>query len=766
MYVSLKWVEQIFRLKTLSLDLFIERLILAGFEVESIERKKNLNTIDIILDVSFTTNRADISNIKGFTVELFSLFKGEGLFQAPLNLKPLSLKFKGNKKKSFEPLFFTPQKNTNYQFLLKNINIVFTQQVDTVLLNYFIWEKYLQRKLFNPSFWHPNFSTHSQDYLPILQNKSNSFDTIDSPLWIKKRLSIMNFKSINNVIDTLNYILIETGQVFFAYDINSLKNFTKTSRLDFTVKLANETDKFLLSKFDNLNLTDDILTIANNNKIISILGIIQDYNTIVTKKTSQFLLETSIYDSEKIKKISKKLGLRTEYSIKLEKQIDLNILEHAYFRLIYLFKIQGITFEETIKKKSDFILGSNSKLQLEYLKNSNCKIKVFYKNINRLVGPAKKTSKLKSIEFLNCLKTLNFRICYRTDKSFTVVVPFDRQSDIEQEVDIVEEIVRVIGFNYFHPVLPNKNRLGKITKLEKLKRRLRTSFLNIGFTETIHSIFSKETFISEIFLQNPIVNESLSLRVSLLKTLLKKISFNQTTARKNFETFEFGRVYKSINKLTVKREELELISGVFGGELFRSNWEQTASPINWFEAKGLLENIFKILNISISWLPIELQISTIFHPIRTANIFIDSQIIGTFGQIHPNFALKNGLTKHLYLFEFNLEILNKFWNCKTAVEYSPYSSYPISYVDLTCIINIKLPFDRIKEKILRVGQPLLKSIELFDYYHQPPIKKGYCSLSFKLGFNSSSRTLLSSEVDLIMGKVIHCLEKNFDIEFN
>ena len=766
MYVSLKWVEQVFGVKNISLNSFIERLVLAGFEVESVERKQSRTNSDIIIDISFTANRADISNLKGFTIELFSLFKTDILFQVPLKLKPLFLQSKEKKQKNLSLLQFNPSKKENALFLLKYVNINFVDEVKSLLINSYYWENYFQKKVFNTFLFNKVFKDSSQNYIPIFQNRSNKIKVVESPLWIKKRLAVMEFKSINNVIDTLNYILIETGQVFFAYDINGLKNFTKTMDFNFDIRLANQTDNLNMSKSETFKLTNNILTLSNNNKIISIFGVVQDFNTIVTKTTSQFLLETSIYNGNEVKKISKILGLRTEYSIKLEKQIDLNLLEQAYFRLLYLFKVQGIYFEETLYTKSDCLIKNSSKLILNYLKNSKNKIKVFYNNINQLIGSSKKYLTLKNIDFLKCLKTLNFKISYRTDKNFIVSVPFQRQYDIEQEADIIEEIVRVLGFNYFPSQLPIQNRLGKLTKLEKFKRRLRNYLINLGFNESLHSIFSKKVTNSEPLLQNPLLNHSSSLRGSLLKNLLEKVNFNQTNVRENFEVFEFGRIYQYTNQYCDKKEELEVISGIFGGELFCSAWEQTTSTINWFEAKGLLENIFRNLDISMDWIPAHYKAQTIFHPLRTVNLFFNSQIIGTFGQIHPHLALRVGLNKSLYLFEFNVQILADYWNPKTAIDYLPYSSYPILYVDLTCITKKTLSFNIIKEKILEVGQPLLKSIELFDYYCHHPIKEDYCSLTFKLGFNSSTRTLLSSEINILIDKVSYSLEKNFEVEFH
>nr|YP_011006249.1 phenylalanyl tRNA synthetase beta subunit [Dictyotopsis propagulifera]WAM63253.1 phenylalanyl tRNA synthetase beta subunit [Dictyotopsis propagulifera] len=760
MYVSLKWIEQMFNLQNLSLNLFLERLTLAGFEIESIETKKSqTNYGDLIIDISFTTNRADISNIKGFGFELSSFFTEQVISYKPFKIQLLSLST-SQQKKNF--LWFSLKKNEKYKLRPQNISLTSVSLFRNLLLNYLIWEKFFQIKYKFLNSNSENYSTN--DYLLLFQKKSNEITMSESPKWIQKRLSLMNFKSVNNVIDTLNYIMVETGQVFFAYDINALKNFTKSSNLNFIQTVTSQKEKFSLSKFEIINLPTNVLTLTIENKVVSIFGHIQDFNTVVTRKTSQILLQVSLYNSKQIKQISKTLGFRTEYSLKLEKQTDLNLLEQAYFRLLYLLKVQGITFQNSSIKPSKSFNFKLNDLIFYYFQQSFFRIKVFYKNINRLIGPYKKTIKEQNFTFLKSLRILNFKVYVRTDSYFTLAVPLQRQLDIEKEVDIIEEIVRILGFNNFKPLLPTENPLGKLTKLEKFKRRLKSSFISLGLTESLHSIFTKKIFLSETLLQNPLFNESAALRVSLLKTLIEKSIFNQKSTRENFETFEFGRV---LNKNCRTKKELEFISGIFGGNFFRSSWGNSAnSPLNWFEAKGLIENLFSNLDISIKWTLTKSEFINFFHPNRTANLFIGSQIIGIFGQIHPNLAFKEGLTKDLYLFEFNLEILTEYWKSKTSIHYNFYTPYPISYVDLTCILQKTFSFQKIKETIFSLGQPLLTSIELFDYYSKPPIKEGYCSLSFKLGFSSMTRTLVSSEVNHVIESIVAYLHETFDIEFN
>lgn len=771
MYVSLKWVEQLLQIPTLSLKFLVDRLVLAGFEIENIDEKfLGTQRSDIILDVSLTANRADSSNIKGFTNELISLVFADLIFQKIVQLKPLfllpsikiinrnisSLKFLHKETYHISPKILIKKmeyKNYFHQFLFK----------------YSLWESYKQKQYFRVQKTKENneIKPNKYNYISLIEHKSNKVSLSESPTWIKKRLLAMSFKPINNVIDTINYILIETGQVFFVYDILALEQFTNTSTIKLTPKFTKKKVDFKISELEILSLKDEILTLMNNNKSIALLGFLQEYNTIVTRKTKQLLLHAILYDSKQIKQMSKVLGLKTEYSMRLENQIDLNLFEQAYFRLLYLFRVQGIYFEISKFQTPAFLTKNQSILFLNYINQTKTKIKIIFKNIYKLIGPSKEFQQLQTGQIFESLRALNIKIIYRTENYFNILVPLHRQNDLKQEVDIIEEISRIIGFDYFPSILPNNNKIkfGKITKLEKFKRQLRTSFLNFGFNESMLSILTKKTKCDEILLKNPLFTDSSILRVSLLNSLLEKVKFNRNIVRENFETFEIGRVYKFFYNKNGGKEELELISGVFGGKLFRSTWESKDSTINWFEAKGLLENIFTKLSLSPNWKVSQFKFPTLFHPTRTTNIFINSKLIGTFGQIHPTLALKEKFNKQTYLFEFNLEDFNEIWITKASIKYKEYSSYPISFIDLTCIAKKNLSFQVIKEEIMIIGRPLLKSIKLFDYYSQPPIKNGYCSLSFKLQFTSQTKTLVNLEVNQIIEKIIYFLEKEFDIEF-
>lgn len=764
MYLSVKDIENLSGLEELHLNDLVDRLTLAGFELETLKNKRISKKNYLILNINITANRADVSNIKGFIFEILSLYNTNLPLQNPISIKPLF--FFKSEKNFLENLNFLYNKDINYKILRKRKDFHFSCYYKFFLSNYSLWEHYLQKKYFKKLLKNNNIGNEqkSNKYFSLVNIQSQDIKITESPFWIKKRLLMSNFNSHNNVIDIIHYIMLETGQVFFVYDFHVLKELTKTSNISFILKYAKNTDLLNITKNESITLKNKILTFQLNEKVISIPGIIQDVQTNVMSETSKIIIQGGLYDSRQIKQSSKFLSIKTEYSLKLEKRIDLNSFEQGYLRLLYLFWVQGIKFDNPLLHKDLKLSTHKNSFLWYYIKYSQKKIKIIYKNIKNLIGPYKKFQNLENSIIIINLKLLNFKISYKTNKNCYLLVPLTRQQDIEREVDIIEEIVRSLEFINFQQLLPTTNNFGKTTKLEKFKRRLKLYFLSYGINESLHSTLTKNIIIYETKLENPLLNNSSVLRISLLNTLIEKFRANNKKYLENFETFELGRVYKFLSNGKIR--ELEMISGIFGGKRFRTRWTKRGSTLNWFEAKGLLEDVFEKLNISVNWVQANFTNFTNFHPNRTANIIIGKQILGTFGQIHPNLVLTESVNKKIYLFELNLEILNKFWQNKNVVNYIPYSSYPMSYIDLSCKVNKNLAFEMIKQKIYILGQPLLYSIELFDYYTQAPIEDGYCSLSFKLKFKSDFRTLLNSEINQTIQLIITNLENSFDITFD
>ena len=725
MYISVKWIQNLIFLKNISLTILCEKLTLSGFEVEEISKTFYPKEINFILNVNLTANRSDILNVKGFVRELFSILL---------------------KNKVFDPLKQI-RINTLYGPNLKKKKIRITC---------FMWEYFLQKKYFYSN--KKNTITSFEGCYTFFSLETNITQIKLSPKWLQKCLTSANINPINNIWDTINFVTLETGYTFFVCDLKKLKIFLNSTTLSFSTRYALPLQKFQIERNNILTLSTDNLLLYINNIPISIIGLLTLKEIEIDTTTSDILIYGGLFDPVQIRKSSQYLGLRTQQSISLEKNLNFNNIEQSDSRLKLLFGVHGINFSQTILPKINIIQTLKKESFNFYIKDHRPLLKLNYKEVNNIRGTSKPLSPTEIISILNIL---HFQILKVTEKNCELYVPFSREDDIEKEIDLIEEVIRINGFNSFVSIKPKLQQVGTITKLEKLKRVLRTYFIDLGLNEVLHYTINPSSFDKELKLKNPVFTETSFFRKNLLPELITKYILNKKQKNKNYEAFEIGRTY-SISSVGDVIES-EFISGIFGGNFYSHYWTEEKKSINWFEAKGFIEQTFNLLGIYIKWQKIDDKKIKNLHPNRSAELLINNQIIGIFGQIHPFIAKTNSLTDDIYLFEFNLNILNSFWLPIQIFPYVPYSLYPASIIDLAFIKNTNVTFEEVKKKIQEIGAPLLESMDLFDYYDGSPIPSGYQNLGFKLKFRTFNRTLTSEEVDNIVKKIKSSLEKNFAI---
>lgn len=725
MYISLKWIQNLIDLRYISLSLLSEKLTLSGFEIEEILKTFYLKETDFILNINLTANRADLFNITGFAREISSILI---------------------KKKEFY-LVHSVQRNNLYSSISKKKNND---------LKCFMWNYFLQRKYFY--FNKKNIISTFNSCYTFFSLESNPLKIKPSPQWLQRCLNTANIHIINNVSDTINLVTLETGYSFFAYDLTKLRSFLNTTNFTFSTSYAVPQQKFEIEINKFIELSEDNLILYINNMPISIIGLLTLKDIEISDTTKEILLYGGLFDSVQIRKSSQILAVRTQQSISLEKNLNFNNLERAFIRLKNLLKVQNITFSKSSLLKIAIIQTLKRESFIRYVKNTRPVLKLKYKEVNNLRGNSKL---LTNFQIISILENLNFKILKTTEKTCHLHVPLSREEDIEREVDLLEEIIRISGFNNFLSIEANLKQLGTISKLEKLKRILKNHFINLGLNEIIHYTINSNFSFNKVKLKNPIVTETNFFRNNLLYELINKYNFNKKQKNKNFEAFEIGRIYYITPSGDVR--ESEVISGIFGGTIYNSYWSKQKNLINWFEAKGFMEQIFNILKIFPSWQKLDNKQINLFHPNRSAQLVLNKQNIGIFGQIHPFIAKTNSIMDEVYLFELNIDLLNNFWKPVEILPYVSYSFHPVSIIDLAFIKNNKVTFEEVKDNMYEIGTPLLESIELFDYYEGSIIPLGYQSLAFKLKFRSLNRTLTTQEINVIINKMKNSLETNFDI---
>ena len=701
MQIPISWINELVNIENIELDFLIEKLTLGGFEVEDILEIEVGNQKQIALDISATANRSDSLSIQGISAEISSLIDA-------------------------------PIKNSDY--LSKPDN----------------WKKYIQAK----STIAPSNSNYSIFLALVVENFSNH--TV--PKWITRKLINSGITPSNNIVDFQNYILLETGYPVCIYDFEKVFSKLQTSNIDLAVSPVKGNQSFLASNCINYELDSSILTVCVNQVPISIAGLIEANDFTISENTKTLLIEGSIFSAAKIRQQSRKLGLRTERSARYEKSLKNTYLIESIYRLLSLLRIHNPNLVCKIHTVSQIKEEISQPILLKY------------ETINEILGPTNQTNeeipKYMSPELITIyLSRLNFQFTFDSlNLNWKVIIPHSRTEDLTREIDLIEEIGRLHGFNNFLTLLPQINKIGNEDDNYKTRKKVTTCLLNLGFNELIHySLVNEKTFIeNEIQLINPLVLEHANLRSSLLPNLIKTVHENLKQKNIHMEGFEYGHVFFRDDLKNLK--EKEYVAGIFGGTKTKLTWSSDATELNWFEAKGKIDQLFRQLNLVANWeILSSKKLKKIFHPYRSAELYLSNRRnLGTFGQIHPILANQMNLSCDLYLFEFDLEVINTELQKNKIVFYKEYSMYPKIIKDLSFIIGKDVEFQIIKKILYLNGTEFLAQVNLLDEYRGQSIPADQTSLCLQLVFQSNEKTLENKEIENIIEKLQLTLINKFN----
>ena len=585
----------------------------------------------------------------------------------------------------------------------------------------------------------------------------NLFDTT-VPKWITQKLISSSITPLNNLDDFQNYILLETGYPFAFYDFDKINSTLHNSKFSLSISKAKNNQEFIAANGNKYKLDKSILLIKANEIPISIAGIIENQEFVYSDTTTSLLIEGSIFNAAKIRQQSRNLGLRTDRSTRYEKSLKNTYLIEALYRLISLLRIANPNLScklNTITKKID---------------PTPKPILLRYETICEILGPSSElpTGKFeyinrKNIE--NYLNRLNFTFIYDELKQvWEVTIPHSRTEDITREIDLIEEIGRLHGFNNFLITLPKLKTIGNEDASYKTRKKITSCLLNLGFNELIHySLVNQKTFINnEIKLINPLVSEYSSLRVSLLPNLIKTVQENLKQGNTVINGFEYGHIF--LPDQALKFKEKEYIAGIFGGLKTKLTWSESEKGLSWFEAKGKIEQLFNQLNLLVKWQNTSDKIiSNIFHTYRNAELYLKKDIkLGVFGQIHPILANRLNLSSEIYLFEFDVEVIQNQMKMNQLTIYKEYSAYPKIIKDISFIIQRDITFKELQETLYYNGTTFLSEINLLDEYAGTSIPDQQISLCLQLIFQSNEKTLQNKEIEEILKNIRFVLTNKFN----
>ena len=703
MQVPLEWIKELIDIETVKLEELIERLTLGGFEVEEILEVEVNNKKQIVLDISATANRSDSLSIQGISLEIASLLD-----------KPIS-------------------------------RLTCTQKIPE-------WRKTISNQL--------EIIPSDFDCSTFLAIEVKNIQDLTVPQWIQEKLISSGITPTNSLTDFQTYILLETGYRFALYDLEKIQKKANSLNLKFSIEKAKPNQEFLASNNFKYKLNKSNLIIKANDLPISIAGIIENEEYSYSETTTAILIEGSIFNAAKIRQQSRHLGLRTDRSARYEKSLKQTYLIESLYRLLSLLRIKN---SNLTCKVCTFLQEPEQSLNV---------IKLYYSTIKEILGPVNQI-KTTDLDFIplekvsEYLKRLNFEFVYHSSQlQWDVQISQLRSDDITREIDLIEEIGRLHGFNNFVTTLPKIKRIGTEDLSYQTRKKITSCLLNLGFNELIHySLVGQNQPINkknEINLINPLLADYKNLRTSLLPTLLETVAENLKQSNRIVEGFEYGHVFSGNLPDNVK--EIEHVAGVFGGTKEKLSWSESEKTLTWFEAKGKLEQLLTQLDIKVYWkMEKEILSNNLFHPYRTAELYLlNGKNLGKFGQIHPVYANGKGLLAETYLFEFKLQTLQDQIQKNKLSVFQEYSSYPRIIKDLSFIIPKNIPFTELKNILYLNGTKFLSKINLFDEYRGSSIPSECTSLCVQLIFQSNEKTLENKEIESIMNNLQFVLTTKFN----
>ena len=576
-----------------------------------------------------------------------------------------------------------------------------------------------------------------------------------SPDWLKWRLEAAGTRPINNVVDITNYILLEWGQPLHAFDREKLLTVAVGEDLSIGVRFAKDGEKLKTLDEQERDLATDNLLITANDKPVALAGVMGGEETEVDDSTTNIVLEAALFDPVVIRRSSRAQSMRSEASTRYERGVNQVELESACKRAIALLQLAGGT--PTVQAMSDLRVDFSSLEAIE----------LRLSRINQLLGQVIKQDGVGYIEASDVESILGALGCSLEavagkENTWSVKVPPYRYRDLEREIDLIEEVARLYGYDRFCDTLPEKTEPGYLSAEYATKNKLRAVFRGVGLTEVVQYSLVKPTG-KEVTLANPLFAEYSALRADLFSGLLDAFVYNQSQGNGALNAFEIEKVFYQEEDKLIERDS---VAGIMGGNITSSGlWVNggKGTAMTWYDAKGVLENVFSNLGIGVEYRP-ESEESRL-HPGRTAALWLQGKHLGVFGQIHPQLAQQRDLANEVYLFELDFNLLLGALNrdAVTTPKFKTYSTYPGSARDLAFFAPLDLSVFAIEKAINKAGGKLLQRVEVFDEYKGKNVPEGQRSLAFNLFYQASDRTLTDKDVDPVHQKVRDTLVKKFDV---
>ncbi len=572
-----------------------------------------------------------------------------------------------------------------------------------------------------------------------------------SPDWMQKRLVSSGIRAINNVVDITNYVLLELGTPLHAFDRDKLNNYL-------CVRRANEGETLVTLDEVERKLTHDSVLIATKEHPVCLGGVFGGANSEIDDNTTSIALEAAYFTPATNRKSARSVGYRSEAGARFERGIDIGAVKQALMRAMQLL------VEYADAKVEGVVQTGNDKNEIE-------PITLRFSEIKRILGIEVPTEKA-----LNILEKLGFKILGKNEIAAKIEVPSYRVDDVYREIDLIEEIARINGYEQVPPTLPAKNNVAEITLEEKTIANIHYLMRSCGMNEIVTTSLIGKSLLDRYMMTyneeqavkvaNVASEEYSMLRQTLAANVLDCFKNNWDNGQKNYWVYEIGRSYFKDHETTQKDSgvtEVKMLSGILSGNIENSKWQQ-AQKVDFYTIKGIFEKLLSSLGLESRILINACEDINFMHPYKTAKLVMlgkQAKDIGFFGQIHPLLKDKMKLNQDAYLFEVNLDAI---LSCvhENIPHFKHLPQYPEVQRDMAFIIPESVTYAELQKVIKKSAQSnLFKGSEIFDVYQGEHIKEGFKSLAFRIKLQDENATLTEDIIEKQMAAVKTGLQKAY-----
>ena len=576
----------------------------------------------------------------------------------------------------------------------------------------------------------------------------------ESPTWLQQRLESVGVGVINNIVDVTNFVLMEYGQPLHAFDYHKLADvkhgLASCALRRIVVRRASDGEQLTTLDEIERELTTDMLVIADAEKPVALAGIMGGYDSEITETTCDVLLESAYFNPSSVRATAKALGINTEASYRFERGADPGVVLAALDRAAQL--IAELAGGTVCKDIVDVYPGEKPLREIQIRPD----------RVNFVLG-----TEIAAAEMEQILSRLGFDV-EASESAYQVTIPTFR-SDITREIDLIEEIARVYGYDNIPTTLPK----GDIPvpapdpKVE-VRKRLKRFLLAAGMMEAVNYSFCDPNCFEKIRLvldsplrdavplRNPLSPEMSLLRTTLIPGLLENTQHNRNHQINTIGLFEIGSVFVRDGD----QKEPERIAGILAGQIGDGIYGNPYRSPDFFDIKGLVEGMLEVCGITEYTLQ-KTDMPT-FHPGRNAEVLLKETSVGTFGEVHPGVLENYDLPYKAYLFEFDLEVLVN--AAVFAKRFEPISIYPKVERDLAIVVDKAVLSNMPIDLIYTAGGEWVESVRLFDVYEGEQVPEGKKSLAYAIVYHSANETLTDKAVNALHDKVVIRLNQELGAE--